>query len=680
MTTIDINSWMLSLLDQLQQIRQRQLVTFQGPESWCDKQLRSLSALDPQTLVFSDRNPDKKSISFSRADTCLGGETKLVAMDLFTGFNPDVLCIAAGLVKAGGVLMLFSPAVPDWASIDDRCARWQQQGHNNYPLFVEYFFTALEKDSQTGILVTPESASLQIPAQASLQATPILEGSTDEQARALEQAQDWLDRNQPGIVLITADRGRGKSTWLGLLVKSVIDRGRSKVVVTAHSRQAVAQVLQLAPGVEFIAPDRLIETSPAADLVIVDEAAMIPQVMLRQLSRLYPRMVMATTTGGYEGTGQGFLLRFVTDLQVRELHRLYLQKPVRWCPGDNLENWMNHCLMLNEKSRDAPVVEDPDQACELLLITDPGNREHLSLLRQVYALLTCAHYRTRPSDLRMLMENPDLVLVVARIEDVVVGATLLNREGGLDAALCEQIFLGRRRPRGHLLAQMLTAQAGIAEFASYRGLRVQRIAVAEACRRRAIGAQMLNRAMQFAKQKKFDYVGASFALDPQTAIFWQHCGFALVHVSFATGKSSGNHSVAVLKPVGELVDIVMAQLQQRIQRQLATWMTQFLQSMEADQVCALLRYADYQADYSDLELEEVIAFAQGQKGFELCFASLQKFVMRQLAQSTSNPPQLLIEKAVQNRNWKSLQRESGSIGRAQLQLRLRSLVDALIKA
>ena len=113
MTTIDINSWMLSLLDQLQQTRQRQLVTFQGPESWCDKQLPNLSSLDPQTLVFSDRNPGKKSISFSRADTCLGGETKLVAVDLFAGFNPDVLCIAAGLVKAGGVLMLFSPALPD---------------------------------------------------------------------------------------------------------------------------------------------------------------------------------------------------------------------------------------------------------------------------------------------------------------------------------------------------------------------------------------------------------------------------------------------------------------------------------------------------------------------------------------------------------------------------------------
>jgi len=680
MLPIEINRWMLSLLDQLRQSRQRQLVTFQGPESWCDDHLHSLSSLDPAILVFSDRIPGQQSIPYSRADTCLGSEASLVAVDLFGGFNPDLLCIAAGLVKAGGVLMLFSPAVSDWQGIDDRYNRWQQSTSASYPLFVEYFFAALEEDTEIGIFIKPDSANMPLPSQIPLQATPIVDGATSEQAQALRQVQDWLDREKRGIALITAERGRGKSTWLGLLVNSVMHDRQSKILVTAHSRRAAAQLLQLAPGVEFVAPDRLIETAPEADLVVVDEAAMIPQPMLRQLCRLYSRLVMATTTGGYEGTGQGFLLRFVADLAPQDLLRLYLRNPVRWCSGDNLEAWINRKLMLEEQSADIPVADNADQTCELLLITEPGNRDHLPLLRQVYTLLVSAHYRTRPSDLRMLMENPDLVLVVASIEGAVVGAVLLNKEGGLDAGLCQQIFLGRRRPRGHLLAQMITAQAGIAEFATYRGLRVQRIAVAPAHRRRAIGTRLLQRAMQYAQVNNFDYLGASFAFDPQTASFWQHGDFDLVHVSFAMGKSSGNHSIAVLRPLGRHLQPVMVKLQQRMQRQLATWMTQFLQTMEADHVCALLGYAGYQADTSDLELEEVIAFAQGQKGFELCFASLQKFVMQQAAQSCSSLEDLLIEKAVQNRKWENLQRESGSVGRGQLQSRLRGLVDALIKA
>ena len=41
---------------------------------------------------------------------------------------------------------------------------------------------------------------------------------------------------------------------------------------------------------------------------------------------------------------------------------------------------------------------------------------------------------------------------------------------------------------------------------------------------------------------------------------------------------------------------------------------------------------------------------------------------------------LLVEKAVQNRNWDLLERESGAEGRKSLQKRLRGLVDGLLKA
>jgi tRNA(Met) cytidine acetyltransferase len=313
------------------------------------------------------------------------------------------------------------------------------------------------------------------------------------------------------------------------------------------------------------------------------------------------------------------------------------------------------------------------------LLENPGDAAHLPLLKQVYRLMNAAHYRSRPSDLRMLMENPDLVLIVARSADQVVGAVLLNIEGGLDEALCEEIFLGRRRPRGHLLAQMLTAQAGIQNFARYRGLRIQRIAVAEGCRRQGLGTRLLERARQFGRQHDFAYLGASFALDPASAGFWQQAKFSLVHVSYGRGKSSGEHSVAVLHPLERGVDENIEQMQQRIQQQLPIWMTQFLQTMDAAQVVALLRFAGFDAVLNQLEQREIEAFARGNKGFELCFVSLQKYVMRCVARSREDPGALLIEKAVQNRNWELLERESGAEGRKQLQQRLRGQVEALCK-
>ena len=676
----DINRWIAALLDQLQLSQQRQLVTLQGPESWCDEQLQRLSALDESMLLVSDREIFATAVPCDKADGCLGSEARLVGLDLFNGFNPDVLCIVAGLVRAGGILLLLSPPVKDWDLQADRYACWQGETRSLQARFGDYFFSLLEQDQDTGILVTPGfdfSASASFPELAALPQTPIEHGKTAGQARCLQRIEQWLAGDQGGIVLINAERGRGKSTCLGLLVRRL--QSSYRILVTANSKQTCAQLLQLVPEAEFMAPDRLMQSGLEADLLVIDEAAMIPLPMLRQLARLYPRLVMATTTGGYEGTGQGFMLRFVAALDSQKLVQLGLDKPVRWCHGDQLEAWLDRTLLLKPGAFQQPDRVADASGCELELLQDPGNPDSLPELLQVYALLNTAHYRTRPSNLRMLMENPDLVLVIARQGGVVVGAALLNIEGGFDADLCREIFLGRRRPRGHLLAQMLTAQAGLKDFASYRGIRVQRIAVAETHRRLGIGTRLLTEAMQYGRQQSMDYLGASFALDPETTGFWQQAGFALVHVSYARGKSSGDQSIAVLRSIAPEIEAEIDLLQQRIERQLPTWMTQFLQTLDTEQVVSLLRFAGFQASISALEKLEVEAFARGNKGFELCFASLQKWVMQRVARSSGKSDSLLIEKAIQNRNWDLLERESGAEGRRSLQQRLRGLVEALLK-
>ncbi len=372
------------------------------------------------------------------------------------------------------------------------------------------------------------------------------------------------------------------------------------------------------------------------------------------------------------------MLRFVAALDALKLMRLSLDKPVRWCQGDQLEQWLDRTLMLKAGTPNPPALMDPG-ACEIQLLQDPGDPDHFPLLRQVYILLNAAHYRTRPSDLRMMMENPDLLLVVACQQGFVVGAALLNIEGGLDDDLCREIFFGRRRPKGHLLAQMLTAQAGLKNFAGYRGLRVQRIAVAETHRRRGLGTRLLEYALRYGQENSMNYLGASFALDPETVCFWQQARFSLVHVSYGQGKSSGDQSIVVLRSITPEIDAEIDLLRQRIRRQLPTWMTQFLQYMGADQVSSLLRFAEFNASIDELEQREIEAFAQGNRGFELCFASLQKWVMQRVAQSSSEPDSLLIEKAIQNRDWDLLERESGAEGRKTLQERLRGRVDALLK-
>ena len=675
----ELERWFAELRRQLAASRQRQLVVLRGSPAWCDDAFARLRRDAGGWLLFSDREFDGERVALAKAATRLGGEADRVALDLFHGFDPDLLCVASGLVRAGGVLLLLVPAADHWIARDDRFALWQNGARSAAPRFLEYFLAALAAEPDLGLMLEENRELPGLPRLEPLAPTPIEAGATAAQRRALAGIEDWLRRGETGVVLLSAARGRGKSTALGLLARRLREAGGQRVLLCAASRRVAARALEIAAGVDYLPPDRLLAEYPDADPLLVDEAAMIPQSLLRRLYRRYPRLVMATTSDGYEGTGRGFRLRFIAGLPTARRLEFDLPEPVRWCAGDRLEAWLDRVLLLDGGA--APAVTQCDAAsleyARFAVRDAPAPTE---LLTEVYRLLSSAHYRTRPSDLRMLMENPDLELIVARSRGTLVGAALLNAEGGLEAGLVEQIYLGRRRPRGHLLAQMLTAQAGFEGFAGWRGLRVQRIAVAEGCRRRGIGRALLAQADQLARSRGLHWLGASFALEPGAAAFWRSLGFALVHVSYAAGKSSGDHSLAVLAALDPCLEPVIAQLDARIQRHLPTWMTQFLRELDSDAAVAQQRYGDYRAAVDETDLAEIRAFAHGHRGFDSAFASLQPWVMAAVARATTPVDGLLIEKAVQNRPWSQLEREAGAAGRRALERRLRRLVAELDKA
>ncbi|MEM7563739.1 MAG: GNAT family N-acetyltransferase, partial [Pseudomonadota bacterium] len=541
-----------------------------------------------------------------------------------------------------------------------------------------YFFHSITRASSVG-LVLEASREFPLPlAQRILSAPEFDADKTPEQTQVISRIEQWISEKKQSCVLLRADRGRGKSHCLGLLLKRLRDLGMLDIRVTAPSKAHAGRLMTVAGAhKDFIAPDQLILKKPAADLVIIDEAAMIPQSLLLQICDYYQTVIMATTTGGYEGTGHGFMLRFVERFTSNNLLQLSLEAPVRWCENDDLENWINLNLIM-------PATPDSGsgtgQSLQLEWLKPETNQASYETMTQVYRLLSSSHYRTRPGDLRMLMENPDLRLLVAHEGGVLIGALLLNLEGGFDPELCREVFFGRRRPRGHLLAQMLTAQAGIENFACFRGLRILRIAVAENSRRRGVATRMIQSAFDYAKERHFDYLGASFAMDPETLRFWHSNQFDPVHISFASGKSSGEHSLAVLKSVSTEVCPSLALMGARMEQQVAGWLTRFLVTLDDRQVVSLLRYLQPQVLLDRLEISEVEAFARGNKGFELCFSSLQKFVMREISRGNTDPDRLLIEKAVQNRDWNQVRNRVGSDGKKQLQTRLRQLVDELIKA
>ena len=673
----EFESWFRLLLEQLEQNRQRRLLSCEGSEQWCSELYEKLKLQCNDRLLLSDQAAQEDALTFNRSETLLGREFGVVVIDLFGGLNPDVLCIAAGLVKCGGLLILMSPGGGQWSNVNDQYGIWQNESASAENAFIEYFFERIYFSTSACIQFRQGTGLPKIPPRVKACPTEFIEGKTSDQLAVLGGLDSWLHRTKQGISLLTANRGRGKSTCLGFLVKKMVEDYGLTVCVTAYSRQSTAMLLAQCESANFVAPDQIINDRLTADVLVIDEAAMLPSAMLDQLCRQFKRVVMATTTGGYEGTGQGFLLRFIAGLPEAHLSLFELHQPVRWAENDCLEEWIDDTLLLKPRPAGIDAIELDLSRCRFTVCNRPHGTDNLS---QIYRLMVSAHYRTRPSDFRALLENPDLVPITAEYNKKLLGVALLNSEGGFDQGLCRQVFLGRRRSKGHLLAQMLTAQAGLRDFACHKGLRIQRIAVADSQRRKGIGRSLIQNTEAYALQNHYDYVGASFAFDAESAGFWQSCGFRLVHIGYGQGKSSGNHSVAVIKALNPLLDKNIEQLEEKLRSSLSLWLCQFLNHMNAAEVVTLLRYCGYRTEITEVENDEIEAFTHGHKGFELCFATLQRVVMQAIAQSSSDLviDNWLVEKVIQNLDWNQLTPLDSCIGRKSMQNRLRRLVDELI--
>ncbi|HCJ9617954.1 TPA: tRNA cytosine(34) acetyltransferase TmcA, partial [Escherichia coli] len=166
---------------------------------------------------------------------------------------------------------------------------------------------------------------------------------------------------------------------------------------------------------------------------------------------------------------------------------------------------------------------------------------------KVYQLLSGAHYRTSPLDLRRMMDAPGQHFLQAAGENEIAGALWLVDEGGLSQQLSQAVWAGFRRPRGNLVAQSLAAHGSNPLAATLRGRRVSRIAVHPARQREGTGQQLIAGALQYTRD--LDYLSVSFGYTGELWRFWHRCGFVLVRMGNHREASSGCYTAMALLPM-----------------------------------------------------------------------------------------------------------------------------------
>ncbi|GLR10511.1 tRNA cytosine(34) acetyltransferase TmcA [Mixta theicola] len=642
----------LSVTAEMQRAGIRRLAAIAGEPDWCYQQAqRWQQALAGDWLFLSEDPQLPNSVSPSALRNLLGQEFRHAIFDARQGFHSEAFAALAGTLSAGSWLLLLTPPWDRWPQRPDSDSlRWSE---NDTPIATPHFIHHLQRQlcADEQVLLHRQHHPCRLPPSLTL---------TDWRPAAAQQQQSLLThflQASPGIYVLTAARGRGKSALAGMLMQ----RWPGRCLVTAPAKVSTAVLARFAgERFAFIAPDALLASAapPEADWLIIDEAAAIPAPLLQRLITCFPRVLLTTTVQGYEGTGRGFLLKFCAALP--QAHFYQLDEPLRWRQGDPLERWVNTALMLDEAKSAADSA-----TADALTITGCGRDDGPRLLA-LYQLLTSAHYRTTPLDLRRIMDAPGQRFIAAKTaQGEMGGAVWLVAEGGLSAALAWQVWAGLRRPRGNLVAQSLAAHAGFPQAAQLRSQRISRIAVAPDLRRQQVGSRMIDAAREQAQG--LDYLSVSFGFTHELWRFWQRCGFILMRIATQREASSGCYSAMAILPLSEAGEQLSQQAQQQLARDLF-WLQPLI-----DEPIPLTIAS--QQPLNEADWQTLAGFAFAHRPFEVSLPALGRLLL-----TTAASEELALHQAIIRRRPPStLCRELALSGRKALLVRWRDEAGKLMQ-
>lgn len=598
--------------------KHRHLLVVSGERDWAWQQVVDL--LESNVLIVGQ--PDQPTLAklvqkhicytqcqAKQATQYLGQSRQQVIFDAYQGFSADAMGAISGTLMGGGLMLLITPSMQDWPSFSDPDYQRFLSAETPFPsqsLYLHRWRKLLQQHPAATIIeqgktTTEFKATTDRPFATEITCpAPYL---SQDQAHAVAAVIKLKQGRSHRPLVISADRGRGKSATLGIAAAQLMSPEQPlNIVITAptmaHASAAFERLIQLHPQAEhkgsqvllgqsqfsFYPPDQLLNHLPVADLLMVDEAAALPIPLLKQLDQHYQRIVYATTLHGYEGSGRGFSLKFLPYLQQNNtsVHQQHLSQPIRWASQDPLEALIFDALLLDAQLPKASYEPNSYNNVTMQIISSADLCLDEVKLREVFALLVCAHYQTKPSDLRAMLDNPRLTIALLIQGKALLGAALINDEGELDAELAEQVYLGQRRPQGHLLAQVLLYQAGLKDIYQNKFARIMRIAIHPQWQQHGLGSVFYQHLKTWAQQQAFDWLGTSFGLTSDLGRFWHRQGMQFIHLGLNQDSASGCFSAVMLDALTSEKERDLKDFRALFTQQFACHLTGPLKQLSAD--------------------------------------------------------------------------------------------------
>jgi tRNA(Met) cytidine acetyltransferase len=327
--------------------------------------------------------------------------------------------------------------------------------------------------------------------------------------------------------------------------------------------------------VEWVAPDNPALFNGRCNIVFIDEAASLPIAVVLNIITNHKQWLLSTTLQGYEGSGSGFIHKLIPKLHAhlnksegKSVNIVELHTPLRWLRHDPIERFINKACLFDtggENSESFPGGDKEDGYKAVEALVAPTNwfsdislrktrfqRLSETALEDVMKLLTLAHYQTTPDDLMRLLDSPDLILFLLYQGGKVIGAAVVNEEGGEKLKdIAKNIATGERRPKGHLGAQQLTLMSANPALATLKYWRINRIAVSPELQGKGFGTSIISTLGKAAYEADIDSLSTSYGSEDKLDRFWQQNKFVCVHKGEKANKASGETSVLRIAPLSD---------------------------------------------------------------------------------------------------------------------------------
>ncbi|KAI5149336.1 N-acetyltransferase 10 [Enteropsectra breve] len=569
----------------------------------------------------AEQHIDIEAVAYKEYTKVLGKSCDFLILDEISFLTANALSATAGTVSQGRAIVFMGENTKQQSLVSDAPSLFFQRifkflafcpfafflpstGEQPFSenIIVDYVPNENSSKEQSNAAIRPDSGCIYINF-----------GITNDQRQIIQKSIDLAKRKEKTLHCIISERGRGKSALLGIMIAYMIVHTNGSIAVAAAHVSQIQVLFEMAIKVlnkleytentnfsikyqkqgdkRYITQICMLQTGNTAQytcntskfpvntqFVVIDEAASLDAESLKCFLE-HRNILMATTQGGYEGTGR-ILRKNLETMRTNNTKNTLVEysqmcEAIRYSSNDAVEKWLDRMLFLTPQLASFHQISSIS-GCKLQFVNKSllfdCSEESENVLKSIMGIMGSAHYRNNPDDLQNYaeLENSHFCVLLSEDDKNILAVAQLSFEGQIN----EHDTLSRT---GNAIPWVLYENYRTKYFVETLGVRIVRIAVHPEYSSQGLGTLLLKNLILAFKNSKHEeaptpytqvngnlllenasecrlpcvkWIGVSFGANGQLLRFWKKNDFIPVGIKQTTSKTTGEFSLVMLKAVG----------------------------------------------------------------------------------------------------------------------------------